>query len=72
MKTARRVRKGACGKRPVATPAPRPQAYLARPTHIWGTDFFGIEGYDRDESITVRTLRQRKRRLKKRAKLCQS
>ena len=24
----RRVRKGACGRRPVATPAPRPQAYL--------------------------------------------
>ncbi len=24
----RRVREGACGKRPVATPAPRPQAYL--------------------------------------------
>jgi len=24
----RRVRKGACGRRPAATPAPRPQAYL--------------------------------------------
>ena len=28
MKAARRVREGACGKRPVATPTPRPQAYL--------------------------------------------
>jgi hypothetical protein len=33
-----------------------------RPSHIWGHDFFGIEGYTRDENITVRTLRQRKRR----------
>ena len=30
MRAARRVRKGACGKRPVATPVPRPQAYLTR------------------------------------------
>ena len=30
MRAARRVRKGACGKRPVATPLPRPQAYLTR------------------------------------------
>jgi hypothetical protein len=37
-----------------------------RPSRIWGHDFFGIEGYERDETITVRTLRQRKR--KKRAK----
>jgi hypothetical protein len=28
VKAARRVREGACGKRPAATPAPRPQAYL--------------------------------------------
>ena len=28
MRAARRVREGARGKRPVATPAPRPQAYL--------------------------------------------
>jgi hypothetical protein len=42
-----------------------------QPSRIWGQDHFGIEGYDRDESITVRTLRQRKRRLKKkRGKLC--
>jgi hypothetical protein len=39
-----------------------------QPSHIWGIDFFGIEGYERDETITVRTLRQRKRRRKKRAK----
>lgn len=32
MKAARRVREGACGKRPVATPTPRPQAYL---TNVW-------------------------------------
>ncbi len=31
MRVARRVRKGACGRRPAATPAPRPQAYLTRP-----------------------------------------
>jgi hypothetical protein len=36
------------------------------PSRIWGKDCFGIEGYDRTESITVRTLRQRKR--KKRTK----
>ena len=42
-----------------------------QPSRIWGIDFFGIEGYERDESITVRTLRQRKRRLKKkREELC--
>ena len=28
MRVARRVREGTCGKRPVATPAPRPQVYL--------------------------------------------
>ena len=28
MRAARRVREGARGKRPVATPAPRPRAYL--------------------------------------------
>jgi len=28
VRVARRVRKGACGRRPAATPAPRPQAYL--------------------------------------------
>jgi hypothetical protein len=33
-----------------------------QPSRIWGHDFFGIEGYERDETITVRTLRQRKRR----------
>ena len=38
-----------------------------RPSRIWGHDLFGIEGYERDESITVRTLRQRKRKRKKRA-----
>ena len=31
MRVARRVRKGACGRRPAATPAPRPQAYLTKP-----------------------------------------
>jgi hypothetical protein len=35
-------------------------------SRIWGHDFFGIEGYDHTDAITVRTLRQRKR--KKRAK----
>jgi hypothetical protein len=35
-----------------------------RPSRIWGHDFFGIEGYERSESITVRTLRQRKRKKK--------
>jgi hypothetical protein len=35
-----------------------------RPSRIWGHDFFGIEGYARDETITVRTLRQRKRKKK--------
>ncbi len=38
-----------------------------RPSRIWGHDFFGIEGYSRSENITVRTLRQRKR--KKRRKI---
>jgi hypothetical protein len=33
-----------------------------QPSRIWGRDCFGIEGYERNESITVRTLRQRKRR----------
>ena len=28
MRVARRVREGTCGRRPVATPAPRPQVYL--------------------------------------------
>ena len=28
MRVARRVREGTCGKRPVVTPAPRPQVYL--------------------------------------------
>lgn len=28
MRVARRVREGTCGKRPAATPAPRPQVYL--------------------------------------------
>jgi hypothetical protein len=42
-----------------------------QPSRIWGKDCFGIEGYERDESITVRTLRQRKRRQrKKREELC--
>jgi hypothetical protein len=41
-----------------------------RPTHIWGHDRFGIEGYDRNESITVRTLRARKRMRKLREQLC--
>ena len=31
MRVARRVREGACGRRPVATPAPRPRAYLTKP-----------------------------------------
>jgi hypothetical protein len=35
-----------------------------RPSRIWGHDFFGIEGYERDETITVRTLHQRTRRKK--------
>jgi hypothetical protein len=38
-----------------------------QPSRIWGRDVFGIEGYERDEAITVRTLRQRKRKRKKRA-----
>jgi hypothetical protein len=33
-----------------------------RPSRIWGHDFFGIEGESRTENITVRTLRQRKRK----------
>jgi hypothetical protein len=41
-----------------------------QPSRIWGNDRFGIEGYDRTETITVRTLRQRKRR--KRAKAHES
>jgi hypothetical protein len=28
VRVARRVREGTCGRRPVATPAPRPQVYL--------------------------------------------
>jgi len=28
VRVARRVREGTCGKRPVVTPAPRPQVYL--------------------------------------------
>ena len=28
MRVARRVREGTCGRRPVATPTPRPQVYL--------------------------------------------
>jgi len=60
MKTARRVRKGACGKRPVATPAPRPRAYLAAPSRIWAADKHG----DRDIEDRVRHViaaRRRKR-----------
>ena len=45
MRAARRVREGACGKRPVATPAPRPRAYLttcspAPPPATWGAGYY--------------------------------
>ena len=44
MRVARRVREGTCGRRPVATPTPRPQVYLAHDrvgrTSVTGPDDF--------------------------------
>jgi hypothetical protein len=37
-----------------------------QPSRIWGRDCFGIEGYDRKESITSITLGQRKRKARQR------
>ena len=47
MRAARRVRKGACGKRPVATPIPRPQAYhedALLKISVVISDLFGASG----------------------------
>ena len=47
MRVARRVREGTCGRRPAATPAPRPQVYLThddikRAGIQRGSELFGI------------------------------
>ncbi len=47
MRVARRVREGTCGRRPVATPTPRPQVYLThddikRAGIQRGSELFGI------------------------------
>jgi hypothetical protein len=59
MKTARRVRKGACGKRPVATPAPRPRAYLATPSRPWGADRRASNPDSPKMRVTHRLVRRR-------------
>ena len=75
MRAARRVRKGACGKRPVATPVPRPQAYLTNqrrsscPSVV--SDLHGVTGRDimdhliagqRDPKALAQLARARARR----------
>ena len=44
MRVARRVREGTCGRRPAATPTPRPQVYLTHDrvgrTSVTGPDEF--------------------------------
>ena len=73
MRAARRVRKGACGKRPVATPLPRPQAYLTKAIKLSSviTDLHGVTGRDimdhliageRDPKVLAQLARARARR----------
>ena len=57
MRVARRVREGTCGKRPVATPAPRPQVYL---THD-GVAPAAVNGTDELKSVMTGRLRRLQR-----------
>ena len=54
MRVARRVREGTCGKRPAATPTPRPQVYL---TH----DRIGKAGIASAEDLRAKAERALRR-----------
>jgi hypothetical protein len=57
VRVARRVREGTCGKRPAATPAPRPQVYL---THD-GVARAAPNGPDELKSVMTARLRRLQR-----------
>ena len=54
MRVARRVREGTCGRRPAATPTPRPQVYL---THDW-VGRTSVTGPDEFKSKIIGALRR--------------